>query len=48
MVQTISVSHRDAVSTITLNRPSLNIVVPEMLDELEQAFDELERRAAAR
>ena len=48
MFETILVTHRDAVSTITLNRPPLNILTPQLLEELQAAFDLLERRAATR
>ena len=46
--ETIILSHRDAVATITLNRPTLNVVTPTLLEELLAAFDELESRDATR
>jgi enoyl-CoA hydratase/carnithine racemase len=48
MYETIILSHRDAVSTITLNRPPFNIITPEMLTELLDVFDVLEARAETR
>lgn len=48
MFETIILSHRDAVSTITLNRPPLNIITPQLQHELLSAFDLLERRAETR
>lgn len=46
--ETILLDHRAGVSTIILNRPPLNIVTPQLLDELLHALDELERREATR
>ena len=46
--ETIVLSHRGAVATITLNRPPLNVVTPTLLQELLAAFDELEARDATR
>jgi len=48
MFNTILVDHRDGVSTITLNRPPLNIVSPELLTELAAAFDLCEARDETR
>lgn len=48
MFETIILAHRDAVSTITLNRPPLNIITPQLQHELLAAFDLLERRAETR
>jgi enoyl-CoA hydratase len=48
MFETIILSHRDAVSTITLNRPPLNIITPQLQQELMAAFDLLETRAETR
>jgi enoyl-CoA hydratase/carnithine racemase len=48
MFETIILSHRDAVSTITLNRPPLNIITPQLQHELLDAFDQLEKRAETR
>lgn len=42
--ETIILSHRDAVATITLNRPPLNVVTPKLLEELLAAFADLETR----
>jgi enoyl-CoA hydratase len=44
----ILVSHDAGVSTITLNRPPLNLVSEEMMSELAAAFDQLEERAETR
>jgi enoyl-CoA hydratase/carnithine racemase len=46
--ETIILSHRGGVATITLNRPPLNVVTPTLLRELLAAFDELEARDATR
>ena len=48
MFETIILSHRDAVSTITLNRPPLNIITPQLQHELLAAFDLLEKREETR
>jgi enoyl-CoA hydratase len=48
MFETIILAHRDAVSTITLNRPPLNIITPQLQQELIAAFDLLEKRAETR
>jgi enoyl-CoA hydratase len=48
MFETIILAHRDAVSTITLNRPPLNIITPQLQQELMAAFDLLEKRAETR
>ena len=48
MFQTIRLDHSDRVSTITINRPPLNTVSPQALDELLAAFGELVRRAETR
>jgi enoyl-CoA hydratase/carnithine racemase len=45
---TIAVSHAGTVSTLTLNRPPLNLLGPAVLGELAAAFDELETRAETR
>lgn len=46
--ETIFLSHRGAVATITLNRPPLNVVTPTLLEELLAAFDALEAREETR
>jgi len=46
--ETLILTHRDAVATITLNRPPLNVVTPTLLQELAAAFDQLEARDATR
>jgi enoyl-CoA hydratase/carnithine racemase len=46
--QTIRLDHSDRVSTITINRPPLNTVSPQALDELLAAFGELVRREETR
>lgn len=48
MFETVAVTHRARVSTITLNRPPLNLITGQMLRELEDAFDLLETRAETR
>ncbi|MBI1735651.1 MAG: enoyl-CoA hydratase/isomerase family protein [Candidatus Rokubacteria bacterium] len=48
MPTTLSLTHEGGISTITLNRPPLNLITPEVLDELDQAFDALETRDATR
>lgn len=48
MFETVAVTHRARVSTITLNRPPLNLITGQMLRELEDAFDLLEARAETR
>lgn len=48
LFETVALAHRAGVSTITLNRPPLNLVTPQMLRELEAAFDLLEERAETR
>lgn len=48
MSTTLNVTHEGGISTITLNRPPLNLITPEVLDELDAAFDELEARAETR
>jgi enoyl-CoA hydratase len=48
MFDTIILTHRDAVSTITLNRPPLNIITPQLQQELLAAFDLLEMRPETR
>jgi enoyl-CoA hydratase len=44
----ISLDHRGPISTITLNRPPLNLINPVMLQELERAFDDLGARRETR
>jgi enoyl-CoA hydratase len=46
--ETILLDHDGAVSTVTLNRPPFNIIVPELMQELRHAFDALEAREATR
>jgi enoyl-CoA hydratase/carnithine racemase len=48
LFQTIRLDHSDRVSTITINRPPLNTVSPQALDELLAAFGELVRREETR
>lgn len=48
MPETIALTHHRRVSTITLNRPPLNLVSPRLLEELEAALDELEQREETR
>ncbi|MCC7273348.1 MAG: enoyl-CoA hydratase/isomerase family protein [Alphaproteobacteria bacterium] len=48
MYETILLDHRGGVSTITLNRPPLNIVTPRRMEELHAAFDLLEAREETR
>lgn len=48
MFQTIRIDHVDRVSTLTINRPPLNTVSPQTLDELFTAFNELGRREETR
>jgi enoyl-CoA hydratase len=46
--QTLLVAHEGGVSTVTLNRPPLNLVSEELQAELAAAFDALEARAETR
>src|SRR5690349_17556713 len=46
--ETILLDHDGAVSTVTLNRPPFNIIVPELMQELRHAFDALEARESTR
>ncbi len=46
--QTLLVTHDHGVSTVTLNRPPLNLVSEEVMAELAAAFDALEARAETR
>jgi enoyl-CoA hydratase/carnithine racemase len=46
--ETITVTHRARVSTITLNRPPLNLITARMLHELEAALEALQARAETR
>jgi enoyl-CoA hydratase len=46
--ETLLVGHADGVSTISLNRPPLNLVSETMLRELAAAFDALEARPETR
>jgi enoyl-CoA hydratase len=46
--ESIVLTHQARVSTITLNRPPLNLITGLMLHELELAFDALEARAETR
>lgn len=48
MYETLTVTHDDGVSTVTLNRPPLNLVSVELLRDLAAAFDALEARAETR
>ena len=48
MYDTIKLEHDGPVSTLTLNRPPLNLVTLDMLAELAAAFDELEAREETR
>lgn len=46
--ETILLTHKNGVSTITLNRPPFNIVTPQLQHELLAAFDTLETREETR
>jgi enoyl-CoA hydratase len=46
--QTIELQHQGGASTITLNRPPLNLVTMTMLEEIQAAFDLLESRRETR
>jgi cyclohexa-1,5-dienecarbonyl-CoA hydratase len=46
--QTIEVEQRDAVATITLSKPPLNILDMAMMDEIHHALALIEKNAAAR
>lgn len=46
--ETLQVTHHVGVSTVTLNRPPLNLVSEELLAELAVAFDMLEARTETR
>jgi enoyl-CoA hydratase len=46
--ETVVLTHRARVSTITLNRPPLNLITDRMLRELEEAFEVLEGREETR
>ena len=46
--ETIKVEHRDAVSSITLERPPVNAVSPPLMRDVLAALDELEARDATR
>ena len=48
MYQTIELEHEDGVSSVTLNRPPLNLITMTMLEELQAAFDLLEARRETR
>lgn len=48
MATTLTVTHDGGISTLTLNGPPLNLITPAVLDELDAAFDELEKRADTR
>jgi enoyl-CoA hydratase len=48
LFETIAVSHRAGVSTITLNRPPLNLITAQLLHELEEALNVLENRPETR
>ena len=48
LFETVALTHRGRVSTITLNRPPLNLVTAQMLRELKEAFDILEARTETR
>jgi enoyl-CoA hydratase/carnithine racemase len=45
---TITLTHDGGISTLTLNRPPLNLITPVVMDELGAAFDELEARPETR
>ena len=47
-METVALSHRARVSTITLNRPPLNLITSQMLRELEEAFAQVATRAETR
>ncbi len=46
--ETILLAHQGGVSTITLNRPPMNIATPQLLAEVLDALDWLERREETR
>jgi enoyl-CoA hydratase len=48
LFETVALTHSARVSTITLNRPPLNLITAQMLRELEEAFDVLEARGETR
>ena len=48
MTTGLIVDHRNAVSTLVLNRPPLNLLTFPLLQAIAAAFDELERREATR
>ena len=48
MYQTIELEHQDGVSSVTLNRPPLNLITMTMLEELQAAFNLLEARRETR
>jgi len=45
---TLALTHDGGISTLTLNRPPLNLITPEVLNELDAAFDEAKARADTR
>ena len=47
-METVALTHRARVSTITLNRPPLNLITSHMLRELEEAFDQVAARPETR
>jgi enoyl-CoA hydratase/carnithine racemase len=46
--ETLRISHEGGASTITLARPPVNAVTPQLLEELLKALGELEQRAETR
>lgn len=46
--QNIYISHKGGVTTVTLDRPPLNLVTPPLIADLMAAFDDLETRSATR
>ncbi|HLW47187.1 MAG TPA: enoyl-CoA hydratase/isomerase family protein [bacterium] len=48
LFETVALAHRARVSTITLNRPPLNLITAQMLRELDEAFDAVEARPETR
>ena len=48
MREHITVTHEGGVSTVTFNRPPLNLFSFEMLEEIRDAFQELDGRAETR
>jgi enoyl-CoA hydratase len=48
LFETVALTHRAEVSTVTLNRPPLNLITAQMLGELEEAFDRVQARTETR